>query len=103
MIVTIVLLKVAWICAIPSGTFFRSRLRERNLYLLYVLVSTRWFPIDKRKSTSGRHVVYQPPLRAASFAFLPTEIVRALPFLVRALVFVRCPRTGNCRRWRNPR
>jgi hypothetical protein len=33
-IVTIVLLNVAWIWAMPSGTFFRSRLRERKLFLL---------------------------------------------------------------------
>jgi hypothetical protein len=33
-IVTIVLLNVAWMWAMPSGTFFRSRLRERKLFLL---------------------------------------------------------------------
>ena len=35
-IVTIVLLNVACMCAMPSGTFFRSRLRERKLFLLYI-------------------------------------------------------------------
>jgi len=36
-IVIIVLLKVAWICAIPSGTFLRSRLLPRKLILLSLL------------------------------------------------------------------
>lgn len=40
-IVTIVLLNVACMWAMPSGTFFRSRLRERKLLLLYKPVSAQ--------------------------------------------------------------
>ena len=39
--------------------------------------------------------------RAGGFGLLPTPERR--PFLVRALVLVRWPRTGNPFRWRRPR
>ncbi len=38
-----------------------------------------------------------------AIAFFLPAIVRRGPFLVRALVLVRCPRTGRPRRWRTPR
>src|SRR4029077_3993923 len=39
---------------------------------------------------------------AAAFFLFATVPLRG-PFLVRALVCVRCPRTGRLRRWRKPR
>lgn len=74
-IVTIVLLNVERICAIPDSTFFRSRL------LVRVVVADLRLPFVVAKS--------YPP-----YFFLPATVRRG-PLRVRALVLVRCPRTGR--------
>src|SRR5437868_3005078 len=75
---TIVLLNVDWICAAPTITFFFSRRRVRTTFFFGI---TYFF----------------------SAAFLRTPTVLRGPRRVRALVRVRCPRTGSPRRWRRPR
>src|SRR5437016_13840423 len=74
-IVTIVLLKVDLMWAWPWETFFFSR--RRAFFCLGF--ATRYFPFFRLTPT-----VFFGPLR------------------VRALVWVRCPRTGRLRRWRRP-
>src|SRR5471032_492920 len=80
--VMMLLLKVAATCATPTTTFFFSFLRARPALL--------------------------PALFAASAMtylvtfFLPA-IALAGPLRVRALVWVRWPRTGRLLRWRRPR
>src|SRR5687768_3009201 len=81
-IVMIVLLNDAWMCACPWGTFFFSRRRCLTAFL--------------RSAISLRSALYFVALRRA-----PT--VRFGPRRWRALVFVRWPRTGRFRRWRRPR
>ena len=76
--VTIVLLNVDWIWAMPLSTFFRS--------LRLTLV-----PVDRLA------MLYSPP-----YFFLPA-MVRRGPFRVRALVLVLCPFTGKPLRCRSPR
>src|SRR5438128_198775 len=83
-IVTTVLLKVDWMCAIPLWMFF----------LTFFLVFT--FDIDApyRGAPAGADdpsvfFLIIPPLRG--------------PLRVREFVCVRWPRTGNPLRWRSPR
>src|SRR6186713_2295381 len=78
-IVMIVLLNDAWTCAIPSATFLRTFLRTRCAAVL----------------TGG--------LAMSVPYFLTRAPLLRGPFLVRALVLVRWPRTGRPRRWRKPR
>src|SRR4029078_12522954 len=76
-IVMIVLLKVAWICTCPWGTFLRS---PRRCLVAF--------------------------LRAAMPSSVPHHFLRRMPTVFfgprrwRALVLVRWPRTGRLRRWR---
>src|SRR5690242_719213 len=74
-IVTIVLLNEAWMCAIPSATFLRTFLRTRVLALaIYSLLP---------------QVAYVAPART-----IFTAALRG-PLRVRAFVRVRWPRTGS--------
>ena len=88
-IVMIVLLKEAWICATACGT---TRFSPRFLKTFF-----RFF---------GRPAFCEPELSDLAivyvFFFLATA-PRFGPFRVRAFVLVRWPRTGRLRRWRNPR
>src|SRR5665811_988660 len=79
-IVTIVLLKVAWMWTCPWGTLFRSRRRC----------------LGARFRSAIRPARPSYFLRRAPTVFLG-------PRRWRALVFVRWPRTGRFRRWRRPR
>src|ERR671912_1265072 len=81
-IVMIVLLNDAWMRACPWGTFLRSRRRCLTAFF--------------RSAICLRTPPYFVALRRA-----PT--VRFGPRRWRALVLVRCPRTGRFRRWRRPR
>src|SRR5439155_24705996 len=81
--VTVVLLNVAWMCAMPVGTIFFS--------FFFAPFFLGWPAID--------HSNY-----VFAVAFLRTAIAPRLgPLRVRALVCVRCPRTGSPRRCRSPR
>src|SRR5262245_33521934 len=104
--VIIVLLKVALTWAMPELIFLRSR--RRGLARVAACVS---FAIDQRapggqdprrlKGARPARAGPREPAQAVVF-FLPA-IGRALPVRVRALVWVRCPRTGRLRRCRRPR
>src|SRR6516225_8392650 len=97
--VIIVLLKVAFTCATPEAMFLRSRRRTRagSLPILNPL---------KARHCRGvmDHRFYAATARACgpAYFFFPA-IGLAGPLRVRALVWVRCPRTGSPRRCRNPR
>ena len=75
--VTMVLLKVAWICACPTGTFFFSRFLARVAFF--------------RSAMGLRYFLRRTP-----------TVLRE-PRRCRALVLVRCPREGRLRRCRTPR
>src|SRR5690348_14677508 len=120
LMVTIVLLNDAWICTTPWGTCLRSFFL--NFFVLpffsgvapvapaaaagFAIVLGSQFSVlscpaavlitDNRQRRTGFYVF------AADFFFCATVPLRG-PFRVRALVWVRCPRTGRLRRWRNPR
>src|SRR5690606_956818 len=80
--VMIVLLNVLLMYALPRGTDLRSRRRVRCCRLETMLSA---------------------PLAYFLVALRLPATVRRAPRLVRALVLVRCPRTGRPRRWRMPR
>ncbi len=84
--VIIVLLKVAFTCAVPEVMFLRSRRRRRGAGAAVLAI--------------GFDPLFCPGL--GRYFFLPA-IGRAGPLRVRALVWVRWPRTGSPLRWRNPR
>src|SRR5690348_9693833 len=103
-IVTIVLLKVAFTWAMPSASTTR-------LLFLLVPVFAVAMPSDSEKlrcrlsrSARGRPALGQARagIRYLVTFFLPA-IARRGPFFVRAFVWVRWPRTGKPRRWRMPR
>src|SRR5689334_23513639 len=104
-IVMIVLLNDAWMCAIPSDTLFFTFLRARVVPVLVGACAIRCF-LD---SCSVRGRSWRPYLGAGLPAGLPVPLViddcRALrgPLRVRALVRVRWPRTGSPLRCRTPR
>ena len=77
--VTIVLLNVAWMWRVPDGTFFFSRFFERVAFFRSAMVLPVLYFLRR----------------------MPT--VRREPRRWRAFVFVRWPRTGRLRRWRTPR
>ncbi len=79
------------------------KITKRFLPRIQITASPQCSFLVKRNCVDAERWTNQPALRAVSLSFLPTEIVRALPFRVRAFVFVRCPRTGSCLRWRSPR
>src|ERR1700676_5405829 len=90
-IVIIVLLNDAFTWATPEAMFLRSRRRTRvaSLPIIDPFAARRW-----QASASSRAVWI--------YFFLPA-IGFAGPLRVRALVWVRWPRTGRPRRCRNPR
>src|SRR5579863_1161382 len=102
--VTIVLLKVAWMQARPCGTTRRSR------FFLNSFLRLEGFPAAAAPAPScgfgslanAFPLATLSYLRAMTFFLAATAPLRG-PFRVRALVCVRWPRTGRLRRWRNPR
>src|ERR1700716_3347392 len=80
--VTMVLLKLDWMYALPRGTFLRSRRRTRA-------------PEARAARLSAMAYFF-----AAAF-LRPATVLRG-PLRVRALVRVRWPLTGKPRRWRIP-
>src|SRR5258707_9990920 len=101
--VIIVLLKVAFTCATPEAIFLRSRRRTRvvSLPILVPLAARR---CDRRGNDwCSTHAAGLAPAKATQGGrFLPAMGL-AGPLRVRALVWVRWPRTGSPRRCRNPR
>ena len=81
-IVMMVLLNVAWMCATPVWMFFRT------FFLTFFALAT---PMR-----------VQFPIYFFVATFLPATVLRG-PLRVRALVWVRWPRTGSPLRWRRPR
>src|SRR5215831_16002733 len=84
--VIIVLLNVAFTCATPELMFLRSRRRTRVASLPIVDPSHRLGAVEPKPKTwhSGH---------PAKVHFFFPAIGRAGPLRVRALVWVRCPRT----------
>ena len=85
-IVTMVLLKVAWMCTTPDV--------DDALFLLLEALLLR---LSFAGAFAIRHYVF-----AVAF-FLFATVPRRGPLRVRALVWVRWPRTGRPRRCRSPR
>src|SRR5713101_4387180 len=83
-IVIMVLLKVALTCATPEVMFLRSRRRRRG-------------------AAAGFAIFGSPSSRAYLVTVFLPAIGRAGPLRVRALVWVRWPRTGRPLRCRKPR
>src|ERR1700691_999408 len=110
--VMMVLLNVAWRQTTPCGTTRFSRFLRNSFLRLDGFAdagaadaSTRSFAISFALSRSQNTDVSQrlrAYLRAAVFFLAATAPLRG-PLRVRALVWVRCPRTGRLRRCRNPR
>src|SRR5262249_7126835 len=95
--VIIVLLNVAFTCATPELMFLRSRRRTR-VASLPILDPSPGPAVGECPGRFGRAVI-RPEM---PYFFFPA-IGRAGPLRVRALVWVRWPRTGSPRRWRSPR
>src|SRR5690242_16221290 len=104
-IVIMVLLNVAFTCATPEAMFLRSRRRTRVASLPILN------PYPESAPAVPAPLLFSPssacPRRARgrqalAYFFLPA-IGFAGPLRVRALVWVRWPRTGRLRRCRNPR
>src|SRR5690606_8757866 len=88
--VTIVLLKVDCMCAIPVGMFLRTCfLPPRGLLPAAITILSKLL-LRTREVEVHDH-------------FLRDNTPRFGPLRVRALVLVRCPLTGRLRRWRKPR
>src|SRR5690348_8398875 len=121
-IVTIVLLKDAWMCTTPNETCLRSFFLK--VFFLpffsgaaappaaaaglamkispWLLTVGSWqrpshYRLCQRATANSCFYVF-----AAAFFLFATVPLRG-PLRVRALVCVRCPRTGRLRRWRFPR
>src|SRR5215207_2223826 len=94
-IVIMVLLKLAFTCATPEAMFLRSRRRTR---------AASFAMIDPlaAQAADGLSVSTHSRILLAAYFFLPA-MGFAGPLRVRALVCVRCPRTGRPRRCRRPR
>src|SRR5436190_15140385 len=100
-IVTMVLLKLACTWATPFAPTLRSR------FFVFLTSATRDLHCvpPRRPAPAHRPSAYRfggPPLGAATDRFI-TPAVFFGPLRVRALVLVRCPRTGSPRRCRRPR
>src|SRR5882672_7960710 len=94
--VIMVLLNDALTCATPEAMFLRSRLRTRPP------AGVASLPIDG--PFAAAHSCGPMKIRFERYAvfFLPAMAL-AGPLRVRALVWVRWPRTGRPLRWRRPR
>src|SRR5437870_12287129 len=114
--VTWVLLNVAWMCATPCGTTRRSRfflnsfLRFAGFAGAPVSGAAPCCSFATCRSVSCLNcAAAQFGCRGQNHPFFPTTFFFAAtaprrgPFRVRALVCVRCPRTGRLRRCRMPR
>ena len=88
--VIMVLLNDAFTCATPDAMFLRSRRRTRVASLPILVPFVALLAAPDRS------------LKKQNYFFLPA-IALAGPLRVRALVWVRWPRTGRLRRWRRPR
>src|ERR1700721_2565402 len=113
--VTIVLLNEAWMCAMPWETCLRSFFLNvfflpffsgaagppaaTGFAIVFQSLLVRRSPLALAKVAKDQRRVY---VLVAVFFFAATVPLRG-PFRVRALVWVRCPRTGRFRRWRYPR
>src|SRR3954469_3710143 len=88
--VTMVLLNEAWMWAMPSATFFFTFLRARAAAVC---------------CSSWRVGAFLLAMTYAAFPAGTFNLMAAFlgPLRVRALVRVRCPRTGRPLRWREPR
>src|SRR5580704_1447460 len=91
--VTMVLLKVAWICTTPVWTTRFSFFLK--LFFLPALAGAFAFA----DAFAAVFAIYVLPVAF----FLLATVPRRGPLRVRALVCVRWPRTGNPRRCRRPR
>src|SRR4051812_23757359 len=98
-IVIIVLLNDAFTCATPDAMFLRSRRRTRWLASLPMLD-----PVAARSGNVrfAQALTVLTTLENENYFFLPAMAL-AGPLRVRALVWVRWPRTGRPRRCRKPR
>jgi hypothetical protein len=96
-IVTMVLLKLDWIYALPRGTFLRSRLRTRAAAAVRAFLRSAmryasrtamsvWSAASRRCLALRRSAIY-----FFALAFLRPATVLRGPLRVRALVRVRCP------------
>ena len=97
-IVMMVLLNDAWMCTTPWRT---TRFSPRFLKVLPVFRRLRFAgadPVAPAASLLAINILF-PGYFVFFFATAPLRG----PFLVRAFVFVRWPRTGRLRRWRSPR
>ena len=92
-IVMIVLLKVEWMCTTPSATIRFTFLRRTG---------ADSGAAGRSAPASGCCFAMRPPHPFGGADFLPA-IARRGPLRVRALVWVRWPRTGRFRRCRTPR
>src|SRR4051812_29421172 len=100
-IVTIVLLKVAWTWQTPLGTFF----------LTFFLTLGPPFLAASPAVVAWAACAFAMEFLYAFYGYLPAGLGAAAragmplrgPLRVRALVWVRCPRTGSPLRWRRPR
>src|SRR6187431_3716161 len=95
---TMVLLNVLLMCAWPWEMFFfslRRGLRTAERVLGGILFFSRGLIGVPWREAPGAEGYLRPAF------FLPAT-VRLGPLRVRALVFVRWPRTGRPRRWRRP-
>ena len=103
-IVTVVLLNVAWMKAMPTVTlrriflFFVFATATQLLYKFAQFRSRQPKPALSRRRTPPCNVNY----RRSFTPFLPATVFFG-PFRVRALVRVRWPRTGSPKRCRIPR
>src|SRR5438445_11649299 len=99
--VTMVLLKVAWIQARPCGTTRRSR------FFLNSFLRFEGFPAAGVAAPSCGSLANACPLsnlaylRAMTFFLAATAPFHG-PYRVHAFVSVRCPRAARWRRWRSP-
>src|SRR6266496_1014642 len=91
-IVIIVLLNDAFTWATPEAMFLRSRRRTRPVASLAIVLD----PLAPRLRHPRRCDLFCP-YPSLGYFFLPA-IGLAGPLRVRALVWVRCPRTGRPRR-----
>src|SRR6188472_3329553 len=103
--VTIVLLNVDWMCAMPVDTFFLPRFARAGAGALLGVAPGG---VDGEAAfgaggLSDLDMDYGLPAGAGPpIGFLAMSPLRG-PLRVRALVCVRWPRTGRPRRWRKPR
>src|SRR6266542_785550 len=106
--VTIVLLKVAWTCAMPTRTSLRSRLRPPLRGAAAAFDSSfSTFSVFSSASSAMYGAPYffvgGAAAGEAATGFLLTMTPLLLPLRVRAFVWVRWPRTGSPFRCRIPR